>query len=88
MFFFFFSEFSRLFGAACPPISALLSSTVVPWTYGDIHYQLEDECVWDEQEQVGFAGDWCCNGRAEGAFRSGNAIAERVLAGDTPECSL
>lgn len=35
-------------------------------------------CGWDEQQRLGFCGDWCSGGRVEGAFLSGQALAEHV----------
>ena len=35
--------------------------------------------VWDERDRLGVAGDWCGGPRVEGAFLSGQALAEAVL---------
>ena len=73
------SEFSRLFGPDCPPISSILASTTVFWGYGDADYELPGGCVWDTEQHIGFCGDWCFDGRAEGAWASGQAVVGHVL---------
>ena len=55
-------------------------TSVVPRTYGDAAgYASEDGCVVDPSIRLVFAGDWCYNGRVEGAWRSGHAAANAVL---------
>ena len=36
--------------------------------------------LWDGQLKLGACGDWCLGGRVEGAFESGRAMAQSVLA--------
>ena len=33
----------------------------------------------DAEARIGVAGDWCDNGRTDGAFRSGNAVAKKII---------
>ncbi|WP_158043781.1 NAD(P)/FAD-dependent oxidoreductase [Skermanella pratensis] len=45
---------------------------------------LEQECLYDPERGLGACGDWCLGGRVEGAFLSGLALANRILADGTP----
>lgn len=35
-------------------------------------------CLWDAQHRIGACGDWCADGRIEGAWLSGVALASRL----------
>lgn len=37
-------------------------------------------CFWDSMQRIGACGDWCADGRIEGAWLSGRALASRFLA--------
>lgn len=37
-------------------------------------------CFWDSAQRIGACGDWCADGRIEGAWLSGRALARRFLA--------
>ena len=41
---------------------------------------LKDTCLWDAEQKIGAAGDWCGGPRIEGAFLSGRALAQRMVA--------
>lgn len=49
------------------------------WRYAIPEEPLPDECLIDEELQLGACGDWCAGPRVEGAFLSGSALARRVL---------
>ena len=74
------ASFARALGEQCtlPPVRAC--ETVV-WPYGDMDYELEGGCAWLDEMQLALAGDWAFNGRVEGAWLSGRAAAQRVIAG-------
>jgi predicted NAD/FAD-dependent oxidoreductase len=36
--------------------------------------------IYQQQQQIGLAGDWLAGGRVEGAWVSGNALAKQLLA--------
>eukprot|EP00928_Gymnodinium_smaydae_P059516 TRINITY_DN42876_c0_g1_i1.p1 TRINITY_DN42876_c0_g1~~TRINITY_DN42876_c0_g1_i1.p1 ORF type:complete len:369 (+),score=51.76 TRINITY_DN42876_c0_g1_i1:71-1108(+) len=60
-------------------LAAPLSIDSVPWSYGDVHYDLPNTCAFDHQRGLALAGDWCHNGRVEGAWLSGRSAAELLL---------
>lgn len=64
-------------GAELPRVSA---SAAVVWPYGDMDYAIEGGCVWHEESKLAMAGDWAYDGRVEGAWLSGRAAAEKVIA--------
>ena len=41
--------------------------------------------LFDSRLRIGACGDWCVEPRAEGAFLSGAALAERILAAESAE---
>jgi predicted NAD/FAD-dependent oxidoreductase len=65
-----------------------LDRKLPPPTYTDAHRwryalpdpPLQEPCLFDERTRLGAGGDWCGGPRIEGAFRSGAALADRVLA--------
>lgn len=50
------------------------------WRYALPSAPLEDRCLFDPRLRVGACGDWCGGPRVEGAFLSGTAVAEKLLA--------
>ncbi len=50
------------------------------WLYSIARDPLEAGCLWDAKRRLGACGDWCHGSRVEGAYLSGLALAERVLA--------
>jgi len=49
------------------------------WYYGWSEAPLKKECLWDKASWMGACGDWCHNGRVEGAFLSGISLAENII---------
>jgi len=50
------------------------------WRYADSERTLGQPCVWDMALGLGLCGDWLQEDKVEGAWRSGRALAECVLA--------
>ena len=83
-------EFSRAFLEASPEqvIAALLAALPGPapmfavahrWRFSLLEVALGLPCLWDAALAVGYASDGCIAGRAESAWESGQALAQRVL---------
>lgn len=53
------------------------------WRYAIPPHTLESRCLFDSQLKIGACGDWCNGPRVEGAFFSGMAVADEVLANQT-----
>jgi predicted NAD/FAD-dependent oxidoreductase len=51
------------------------------WRYAIPLEPLDTRCLFDSEFRAGACGDWCSGPRVEGAFLSGMAVADRVLAG-------
>ena len=49
------------------------------WRYADTEPALTQGCWWDATQQLGLCGDWLHGGKVEGAWRSGQALAQQVL---------
>lgn len=62
------------------PPQSLQFSSVHRWRYALPPKPLDVSYLFDNQLQIGACGDWCGGPRVEGAFLSGVAIAERILA--------
>lgn len=71
------ASFAAAVGTPLPPVRAC--ETVV-WPYGDMDYELEGGCAWLDACQLALAGDWAFNGRVEGAWLSGRAAAQQLIA--------
>lgn len=48
------------------------------WRYARVPEGLTDGCLWDAEARAGACGDWCGGPGLEGAWRSGNALADRI----------
>jgi predicted NAD/FAD-dependent oxidoreductase len=53
--------------------------TAVRWQFATPLNPLSQVCLWDAQQHIGAAGDWCNGPRVEGAYVSGVALAQEVL---------
>ena len=51
------------------------------WRYAITESAVEGGCAWHAADGLGLCGDWLNGGRVEGAWLSGHALAQRVLAG-------
>jgi predicted NAD/FAD-dependent oxidoreductase len=51
------------------------------WRYAAPENALDVGFLWDDELNIGAAGDWCLNARVENAFLSGFLLADRILAG-------
>lgn len=71
------SAFWRSLGQS-PQVSRF--DAVHRWKYARASEPLSDRFWFDATLGVGVCGDWCCGSRVEGAFLSGWALAERMLA--------
>jgi predicted NAD/FAD-dependent oxidoreductase len=49
------------------------------WTFATPLNPLPQRCLWDQDQRLGMAGDWCGGPRIEGAYLSGMALAEAAL---------
>lgn len=50
------------------------------WLYARTRTPAEQACEWRPREAIGLCGDWMLGCRVEDAFRSGRALARRMLA--------
>ncbi|BCS31179.1 hypothetical protein TBR22_A03790 [Luteitalea sp. TBR-22] len=62
------------------PLPALAFSAAHRWRYASVPRPLEQTHLWDRQAGIGVAGDWCGGPRVEGAWLSGRALADAMLA--------
>ncbi len=67
---------SAIVGAPPP---ALVFSAAHRWRYASVVQSLNRPCLWDGEQGVGVAGDWCDGPRVEGAWLSGRALAQSIL---------
>jgi predicted NAD/FAD-dependent oxidoreductase len=49
------------------------------WRYAQVEQALGEDCLWDGTLGLGLCGDWCVGPRAEAAWTSGRALAERLI---------
>jgi predicted NAD/FAD-dependent oxidoreductase len=75
------AAFRDIAGGPLPPVRW---RQVHRWRYARAEQPLRCDCLWDQTLGIGACGDWCGDGRIEGAWLSGEALAGRVLAGGTP----
>jgi|GEM_PF-25324 len=57
----------------------LVGHSLHRWLYADTGRTLGEPCVWNAQSGAGLCGDWLQDDKVEGAWRSGRALAARVL---------
>lgn len=73
------SVIAPLLDALAPHRPPALFAQAHRWRYALVEAALEEPCLWDAAEGLGYASDGCIAGRAEAAFDSGRALAARVL---------
>jgi predicted NAD/FAD-dependent oxidoreductase len=56
-----------------------LQAGAVYWPHARPVNPLPQPCLWDAQQRLGMAGDWCGGPRIEAAYLSGLALAEAAL---------
>ena len=61
------------------PAPAPLFAMAHRWRYSLLEVALGQPCLWDAGLGLGYASDGCLAGRAESAWESGQALAQRVL---------
>jgi len=55
-------------------------TTIHRWLYAAVSQGAETPCLVDSSRKILACGDWCLGGRVEGAWLSGKAAAEQVIA--------
>jgi len=63
--------------AAAVPVEHLAAHR---WRFSLPVQALDEECLFDPERGLGACGDWCNGARVEGAYLSGLALAERMIA--------
>lgn len=63
-------------GKGLPPITHEAGHR---WRYARVTRPLGVECLYDDAQQIGACGDWCGGDRVEAAWRSGSALARRMI---------
>ncbi|UPY38817.1 NAD(P)-binding protein [Sediminicoccus sp. KRV36] len=64
---------------AALPAAAPLFAVAHRWRFSLLEVALGQACLWDGALGLGYASDGCLAGRAESAWESGQALAQRVL---------
>lgn len=72
-----FRAFADAAGHALPAPAYLAAHR---WRFARVETPLAEPCLYDPKVGLGACGDWCLGPRIEAAYRSGLAMAERVLA--------
>jgi hypothetical protein len=70
----------RAFHEACAAGGDIAECRAHRWRYA-LSSGLGSGCLWDPVHRIGACGDWCADGRIEGAWLSGRRLAARVIAG-------
>ncbi len=65
-------RFSQYLGRTLPRALVMDSHR---WRHARVEAPLGEACLFDADAGLGFCGDWCLEARAEGAWRSGTALA-------------
>lgn len=71
-------SFGDISGTNLPEV---LFSKIHLWRYALCERSSGEGFIWLEEKGIGFCGDWLENPRLEGAFMSGNALAEKIVSG-------
>ena len=67
------------FAALGGPATHLVQATAHRWRYADTEPALTQGHWWDAAMRVGMCGDWLNGGKVEGAWLSGQSLAQQVL---------
>lgn len=67
------------FAALGGPATHLVQATAHRWRYADTEPALTQGHWWDATMRVGMCGDWLNGGKVEGAWLSGQSLAQQVL---------
>ena len=67
------------FAALGGPAAHLVQATAHRWRYADTEPALTQGYWWDATMRVGMCGDWLNGGKVEGAWLSGQSLAQQVL---------
>ena len=67
------------FAALGGPTVHLVQATAHRWRYADTESALTQGHWWDAAARVGMCGDWLNGGKVEGAWLSGQSLAQQVL---------
>lgn len=51
------------------------------WRYAEAASPSDNMCFWDADIAIGVCGDWLADGKVEGAWKSGSALAREILRG-------
>ncbi|BDX00531.1 NAD(P)/FAD-dependent oxidoreductase [Maricaulis maris] len=62
----------------------ILHAAVHRWRYARVMEALGEPFLWDKDQDLGLAGDWCLGPRVEAAFLSGHRLAGSMLGHQTP----
>ncbi len=55
------------------------------WRYAAAEPALAIVCAWNAERGLGLCGDWLADGKVEGAWLSGRALAQRILSSFPPQ---
>ncbi len=66
-------------GASAEPVGSVRFARAHRWRYARSASALRDACLWDGEVRAGACGDWCGGPGLQGAWRSGHALADRMI---------
>lgn len=72
-------EIVEAFHAAAGISAQVLEMRAHRWRYA-LSPGLKAGCLWNAEHRIGACGDWCADGRIEGAYLSGLALAAELNA--------
>jgi len=72
------AAFDDVVGGALPAVREIAAHR---WLYARTRQALGEPCLHDPALRIGACGDWCLGANVEAAWRSGVALAQRMLAG-------
>jgi predicted NAD/FAD-dependent oxidoreductase len=66
------SAFEKITGQPCKLYQSHL------WRYARVEHPRDESCILDIDNQIGICGDWLLHSTVEGAWTSGNRLAEQI----------